>query len=63
MNFELTEPQLDFQKGILQFAKKEFDHSSKEEEGDGLFPVEGWRKCAQMGLMGLLVSEKIWWNE
>jgi len=45
-------------KGVIQFAKKEFGKHSVECDSEGIFSIEGWHKCAQMGLMGLPIDEQ-----
>ncbi len=58
MDFELTETQLDLQKGILQFAAKEFDHQVIKNDDERSFPTADWHKCAHLGLLGLLINQK-----
>ncbi len=57
MNFELTDEQRSLQGLCRDFAKKEILPHRDEWNTSGRFPVEVFRKMAELGLMGLLVPE------
>ncbi len=58
MNFELTEEQEEIKQAVREFAEKEFtpelarEYDRKEE-----FPMELYRKAAQLGFIGLHFDE------
>lgn len=51
----LDEEQRALQSSIVQFAQRELGHELDRHEREGAFSREDWRKCAQMGLLGLPV--------
>jgi len=58
MNFELTDDQRSLQALCRDFARKEIIPGRDEWSTSGRFPVEVFRKMADLGLMGLLVPEE-----
>jgi alkylation response protein AidB-like acyl-CoA dehydrogenase len=58
MNFDLTEEQRSLQALCREFARKEILPHRDEWNASGRFPVEVFRKLADLGLMGLLVPEE-----
>ena len=58
MNFELTDDQRSLQALCRDFAKKEIIPNRDEWNTSGRFPIEVFRKMAELGLMGLLVPEE-----
>jgi len=58
LNFEFTETQIELRNTILQFAKKELTAPAPIESTDEPFPMEDWKKCAEMGLMSLPIDKK-----
>jgi alkylation response protein AidB-like acyl-CoA dehydrogenase len=47
-----------FREEVRKFAKKEIEPHVRQWERDGKYPDEYYRKIAEMGFMGLLVSEE-----
>src|SRR5450759_2673942 len=58
MDFDLTEPQQDFQKMLRDFADKEIAPKAKELDENGEFPYEIQKKMAGLGLFGLPIPEE-----
>jgi len=58
MDFDLTEPQQDFQKMLRDFADKEIAPKAKELDENGEFPYEIQKKMADLGLFGLPIPEE-----
>jgi alkylation response protein AidB-like acyl-CoA dehydrogenase len=58
MNFDLTEEQRSLKALCRDFARKEILPHRDEWNTSGRFPVEVFRKMAELGLMGLLVPEE-----
>jgi alkylation response protein AidB-like acyl-CoA dehydrogenase len=58
VNFELTDDQKALQHLCRDFARKEIVPHRDEWNSSGRFPVEVFRKMAELGLMGLLVPEE-----
>jgi alkylation response protein AidB-like acyl-CoA dehydrogenase len=58
MNFELTDDQKSLQALCRDFARKEIIPHRDEWNTTGRFPIEVFRKMADLGLMGLLVPEE-----
>ncbi len=57
MDFELSDEQRSLQALCRDFARKEILPHRDEWNASGRFPVEVFRKMAELGLMGLLVPE------
>src|SRR6185369_16545531 len=57
MNFALTDTQILQWDSIVEFARRELNADVHGNEQQGLFPLENWRKCAEMGLLSLLTPE------
>jgi alkylation response protein AidB-like acyl-CoA dehydrogenase len=55
MNFDLTEEQLAFRELVLKFAERELEPRHVAGNSDSPFPREAWKKCADLGIQGLLV--------
>jgi alkylation response protein AidB-like acyl-CoA dehydrogenase len=53
-SFELTEEQLAFRDLVVRFARQELE-ARAEYDSDGFFTRQTWRKCADLGIQGLLV--------
>jgi len=58
MDFDLTEPQQDFQRMLRDFADKEIAPKAKELDENGEFPYEIQKKMAGLGLFGLPIPEE-----
>jgi alkylation response protein AidB-like acyl-CoA dehydrogenase len=58
MDFSLSPEQVDFRQSVVRFAQKELVDDLAGREKRGEFFREGWRKCADFGLLGLPVPEQ-----
>ena len=58
MDFDLTQEQRALQDSIHAFARRELNDEVVERDKSGTFSREAWRKCAEMGLLGLPVPEE-----
>src|SRR5689334_18573463 len=58
MDFTLTTEQIDLRESIIRFAEAELnsDVAGREQRED--FYAQGWRKCAEFGLLGLPIPEE-----
>jgi hypothetical protein len=57
MDFDLTEEQRFLRASIVDFARRELNDDVLERDKSGAFSQEGWRKCADIGLLGLPVPK------
>jgi alkylation response protein AidB-like acyl-CoA dehydrogenase len=53
MDFGFTEEQLAVKKEIIAFARNELDGDMIARDKQGAFFREGWKKCADFGVLGL----------
>ncbi len=53
MGFAFTEDQQAMRKTIIDFARKELNPGLAERDREGQFPLELWKKCADMRLLAL----------
>ena len=51
----LDDEQRSLQRSIIAFAQGELGHDLDRRDHEGTFPSEDWRKCAQLGLLGMPV--------
>jgi alkylation response protein AidB-like acyl-CoA dehydrogenase len=58
VDLSFTEEQVAFRESILKFAKKELNNNLIENDEKATFSWENWKKCADMGLLSLLVPKK-----
>ena len=58
MDFTLSDTQLLQWESIVDFSRRELNAQVRDNDRLGNFPLEHWKKCAQMGLMGLLTPEE-----
>ncbi len=58
MNFALEEKHEQYRESIVKFARKELSNGLSENEREGRFPIEEWRKCAEIGLLSLLTPKE-----
>ena len=58
MNFEVNDTQRELVDGIIQFSKKAFNTIPPQNDTNGVFNLDGWHKCADMGLMGLPINQE-----
>jgi len=59
MEFELTKEQQDIQRSVREFVKKEFDRDKVTEMDEKHeYPVDIWKKAAELGFIGIHFPEK-----
>ena len=58
MDFELTEDQRALRASIVEFARRELNEDVAERDKAATFSRDAWRKCAELGLLGLPVPEE-----
>lgn len=58
MEFELTEDQRAFRNSVVEFAQRELNEDVLERDRAGAFSRSAWKKCADLGLLGLPVPEE-----
>ena len=58
MNFSLSDTQLLQWESIVDFSRRELNENVRENDQQGNFPLENWKKCADMGLLSLLTPEQ-----
>jgi L-prolyl-PCP dehydrogenase len=51
----LDEEQRSLQRSIVEFAQAQLGEDLERRDHEGIFPREEWRKCAQLGLLGMPV--------
>jgi hypothetical protein len=59
MDFDLTPEQRAQRDSIVRFARGELNHGVAERDRAGTFAREAFRKCGEMGLLGLPVPEEL----
>ena len=57
MDFEFREEQKAIYREILLFAKKELNDKLLERDEKSIFNYEGWKKCSQIGILGLPIPK------
>lgn len=57
MDFSWSKEQLALKNNVVEFAKKELNEGLIERDKNGEISLENWRKCAQMGILGLPIPE------
>jgi len=58
MDFEFTAEQLAIAREIKAFAKKELNLSVLERDTESRFDRDGWKKCAEFGILGLPIPSE-----
>ena len=58
MDFSWTEEQLKFKKAVIEFAQKELNEGVIDRDRLGEMAHENWKRCAQIGILGLAIPEK-----
>jgi alkylation response protein AidB-like acyl-CoA dehydrogenase len=58
MDLELSEGQQELQDGAIRFAQSAFDDDLIQRDRDEIFDSEGWKKCAEFGVLGLPVPQE-----
>jgi alkylation response protein AidB-like acyl-CoA dehydrogenase len=57
MDFSWTKEQLDFKNAVIEFAQKELNEGLSDRDRQGELSRENWKKCAQLGILGLAIPE------
>jgi alkylation response protein AidB-like acyl-CoA dehydrogenase len=55
MDLELSEPQIELQNAAIKFARSELNDNIIQRDREEAFSSEGWKKCAEFGVLGLPV--------
>lgn len=55
MDFSWSQQQHDLFDGISNFASKELNHDLIDNDRNGVFNRDGWKKCGEIGIQGLTV--------
>ena len=58
MDFSFTDEQVDLREMVIKFAHNELDYDLAEYDQSRAFPVDAWRKCAEMQFLGLPFDEE-----
>ena len=58
MDFTFTEEQVRFKESVVKFSLRELNDGVNERDKKGEFFREGWRKCADFGILGLPVPKE-----
>lgn len=58
MDFSFSEEQIKFRDSVVKFAHRELNEKAGEREKNGEFFAEGWKKCAEFGILGLPLPKK-----
>jgi hypothetical protein len=58
MDFSWTEEQLKYKQAVIEFAQKELNSGLIDRDRQGELAREGWKKCAQFGILSLAIPEK-----
>jgi alkylation response protein AidB-like acyl-CoA dehydrogenase len=58
MDLDLSENQLQLQNAAIEFAQAELNDDIIRRDRDEVFSLEGWKKCAHFGAMGLPVPSE-----
>jgi hypothetical protein len=58
MDFSWSEEQLKFKEAVIKFAQKELNEDLSDRDKVGEISIENWKKCADLGILGLPIPEK-----
>src|ERR1043165_8062991 len=58
MDFSITEEQRMFRDNIVRFSREVLNKDVAERDRDRKFPLDLWKKCAEIGIQGLPVPEE-----
>jgi hypothetical protein len=58
MDFSWSEEQLKFKEAVINFAQKELNEDLIQRDKVGEISIENWKKCAELGILGLPIPEK-----
>src|SRR5688500_12303262 len=57
MDFALSASQQELSAAIVDFAREQLSEGVEQRDRDGTFWREGWRRCAEFGILGLPVPQ------
>jgi alkylation response protein AidB-like acyl-CoA dehydrogenase len=58
MNFLFSEKHSEYRDSVIKFAAKELNKGVAENDKNGRFPFDNWKKCADYGMLSLLCPKK-----
>lgn len=58
MDFDLTEEQRQLLNGAIEFARAALNNDMIRRDRDEIFDAEGWKKCAEFGVLGLPIPHE-----
>ena len=58
MDFSFSEEQLSFKESVIKFAHRELNNNLINQELKEEFFWDGWKKCADFGILALPISTK-----
>jgi alkylation response protein AidB-like acyl-CoA dehydrogenase len=58
MDFELTDDQRSLRASVVEFAQRELNDGVLERDREAAFSRDAWRRCAELGILGLPVPEE-----
>lgn len=58
MDFELTQEQVELQRMVADFARKEIAPAQEKMDQDHEFPYEVWKKWSDLGMAGILIPQE-----
>ncbi|OGO23640.1 MAG: acyl-CoA dehydrogenase [Chloroflexi bacterium RBG_16_50_9] len=58
MDFSWNDEQIALKNTIIEFSKKELNHGMVQRDKKGEFSWASWKKCAELGILGLPVPEE-----
>jgi len=58
MDFSWSTAQLALKNNIIEFSRRELNHDVLARDRNGEFSRNGWRKCAELGILGLPLPEE-----
>ena len=58
MNFSWTDEQLELKQKAIDFSQRELNHDLLARNRDGIWSAEAWQKCADYGLLGLVIPQE-----
>lgn len=58
MDFSWNDEQLALKNTIVEFSRKELNRDMVKRDRNGEFSRDGWKKCAELGILGLPVPEE-----
>jgi alkylation response protein AidB-like acyl-CoA dehydrogenase len=58
MDFSWTEEQRKYKQAVIEFAHKELNEGLIDRDRQGELGRQNWKKCAQMGILGLAIPEE-----